>query len=614
MKKKIVSVALTLAMAAGTLSNLGVTAYAAKTVEIPEPKAAYDFSYNFEELAEKYPGFSVVENDAAPVLVEDESMGQVLQLKKAIIENRVFVKKADGTETAYIESEDTQYSQIDIANPYQGLDYLKEYEPYEDVDQKIYRNCSQPYWKEGITISYWIKTPAGEDGFGLNSNVVGFESDRFQAQADDYAKHLCTVKFDLEYNSMTDAEREATGNANVIRCGVLPGSDFYFEYESEEEYLGGPMYYYDSSNKFMGRIYWMNKFFKEGHYRDSSGKIVTAGQAGRYAEWVEAPRFGDTEDDHDPGNSAMRYTWTHSEMWLDASSSFFFENDSENVNKQLNPNHVTSYDTRVGVMHNDSFNINSWKGASTVAEADDKGMAGPSPVTAPDEWHMVTCVIQNDWVLYYLDGEEIDIEEYYSSFGTNGLAEPSGNYKPWKRFNKGTGSRYGYGSNKTVTYWCYYGNYVAPTMMEWIIKDCVTASIGGGNTAGDGYLMMADTDEIQLKNVIFYDKILDEDQIEFLYENPQYYSKGSGDTDPTPGPSDDPIVEVLLGDTDLDGDIDATDALCVLQHAASLKTLEGDALANADVDADGKINATDALNILKYAAKVIDAFTPVAAE
>ena len=612
MKKKIISIALSLAVAATTFSSLSVVAFAKDEVEIPEAAAVYDFSYNFEELAEQDPGFSVVENGAKPELVQDEEMGQVLKLNKAVIGERKFATK-NGEVTGYLISDESEYSQIDISNPFEGKEFLKEYEPWEDVETTVYRSKVQPKWKEGITITYWIKTPAGEDGYGLNSNVVGFTSNRFQMQSDDYAKYLCTVKYDIDCKKLTDEEKEFLG-PHVVRAGVNIDSDFYFEYATEELYGDKPIYLEpkdhavdgtDPNNldDHMGKTYWMNKNFVEGVIKTSDGKVISAGGDGRYADWCEAPTLGDTADDHDCGDSRIRYAWTYSEMWLDASSSFYFENDSENVNKQLNKNLIDSYDTYVGMQHGDSFNINSWKLKSTVAEADAEGLAADSPVTQPDEWHMVTCVIENDWVTYYLDDEEIEMEDCYGSYGWNGYAETLGNYKPWKRFNKGTGSRYGYGTERKITYWCYYGNFCAPTMMEWIIMDCVNAKIGGGNVAGDGYGMYADTDEVQIKNVVFYDKKLTDDQIEFLYENPYYYDKKN-----QPVESDG-----LLGDVDLNEAIDASDALLVLKHAVKLTTLTDQPAVNADVNVDAAIDANDALEILKYAAGLISEFTPAEA-
>ena len=64
--------------------------------------------------------------------------------------------------------------------------------------------------------------------------------------------------------------------------------------------------------------------------------------------------------------------------------------------------------------------------------------------------------------------------------------------------------------------------------------------------------------------------------------------------------------QINLGDVDGDGNIDATDALAVLKHAAKLKILTE--LTIADVTNDNNVDAADALMILKYAAKIIDGF------
>ncbi len=65
---------------------------------------------------------------------------------------------------------------------------------------------------------------------------------------------------------------------------------------------------------------------------------------------------------------------------------------------------------------------------------------------------------------------------------------------------------------------------------------------------------------------------------------------------------------VKAGDVNQDGNIDASDALLILKHAARMETLEGDALKAADVNTDTSVNSTDALDVLKYAAHLIDHF------
>ncbi|MBO4879895.1 MAG: dockerin type I repeat-containing protein [Clostridia bacterium] len=60
----------------------------------------------------------------------------------------------------------------------------------------------------------------------------------------------------------------------------------------------------------------------------------------------------------------------------------------------------------------------------------------------------------------------------------------------------------------------------------------------------------------------------------------------------------------LLGDTDLNGTVNVTDALLTLRHSMQAALLEGDALVVADFDMSGAVNVTDALLILRYSMHV----------
>ncbi len=66
--------------------------------------------------------------------------------------------------------------------------------------------------------------------------------------------------------------------------------------------------------------------------------------------------------------------------------------------------------------------------------------------------------------------------------------------------------------------------------------------------------------------------------------------------------------EYKYGDADLSGTVNVKDATTIQKHAASLLTLEGQALAQADVTADGTVNVKDATAIQKLVAGIITTF------
>lgn len=117
-------------------------------------------------------------------------------------------------------------------------------------------------------------------------------------------------------------------------------------------------------------------------------------------------------------------------------------------------------------------------------------------------------------------------------------------------------------------------------------------------------------------NVEMYLNELMNDPLVWINENQKPTPTKSPTVTPlaTLSPADTPEVtctafpEIVLGDVNNDGSIDANDALSVLKHVAKLKILEDNALIAANVNNDGIITANDALEILKYAARLIDSF------
>jgi subtilisin family serine protease len=79
------------------------------------------------------------------------------------------------------------------------------------------------------------------------------------------------------------------------------------------------------------------------------------------------------------------------------------------------------------------------------------------------------------------------------------------------------------------------------------------------------------------------------DDVELIYVNP-------------------PEPQYLLGDCDLNGTVNVTDAVLALRHSMGLITLEGNAFLAGDVDLNGTVNVTDSLMIMRYAMGLITEF------
>ena len=70
---------------------------------------------------------------------------------------------------------------------------------------------------------------------------------------------------------------------------------------------------------------------------------------------------------------------------------------------------------------------------------------------------------------------------------------------------------------------------------------------------------------------------------------------------------EEPVIGIL-GDVDLDGDVDVEDAILALRYAMGLIELTDEQLIQADVDGSGPINLVDATLILRFALGLIDEF------
>lgn len=187
------------------------------------------------------------------------------------------------------------------------------------------------------------------------------------------------------------------------------------------------------------------------------------------------------------------------------------------------------------------------------------------------DWHLYTMVVTNKEIKYYVDGVKLDdvsidrgprfFDGYYQK--TRDIADNNATY----------GGAGNHGATALLTFLTYedtsmYVAYINQNKSASTYQQCTDAYFG---------------------EIACYDAALTDEQVASIYnEQIEKY----------------PEVTVTLGDVNADAQINARDALAVLQHAAKITTLEGDAAIAADTNKDGKINSTDALAILKHAANI----------
>jgi len=68
------------------------------------------------------------------------------------------------------------------------------------------------------------------------------------------------------------------------------------------------------------------------------------------------------------------------------------------------------------------------------------------------------------------------------------------------------------------------------------------------------------------------------------------------------------VGDFIYGDVDMNGEVNAIDAMLVLQYDVELINGENFDFMAADVDGDGEVNAIDAMLILQYDVELIESF------
>ncbi len=634
----VTAVALSAAMAVtGFAFAAPVTANAAdEAVSVPKPFWSVDFNNGWKDL-ESDPNFKVVDNAAKPTIAPDEYDGkdiQVLELGKTT-GSEVTGKDYAGN-NLFFGWEDN--STIQLSNPFASLgeDFYNEYEYYMDSGKgqfgvaggmktkKYLQSREQPVWEKGATINYWIKVPAAEQPddngrtVGIQSSIMTWTLEDVQFQSDDYAKYLTCHYFDELYEKL-----DKTVDYN--ESGVPKDNPYYFEWKRDEN--GDVIYYKDLSGYYgpcygteseiasnCGAWYWFNPNYEQG-FSGAPGQYKWKSNEPNYYRmgYNILPVYNKETDSWDltPENewgvkTQVRAGKTFGFLQIDSDSSIAWVNDD---NRAAEVSNRDTNGVRQGLQNGDCFFMNSWQNSATITSDTKTATAqsatdlanspyyvktGADPddeeypvfdVEGPDNWHMVTLTLQNDWVEFYLDGKMVDVRYRYSSRGAASIDST----ESFKRFNKGSGMRYGLGAEKGMGNIAY-GNFVCRLFMDWLTNPDTKFNIGGVVvTNGDSaqYNMQVKTDKVKIAKMAFYSEVMDDAQIAAVYDKGMLATDG------------------VKGDIDGNGTVDTQDALAILKHVVKIAPLDATTEAAADLDGSGAVDTQDALTVLKFVVKLI---------
>ena len=445
------------------------------------------------------------------------------------------------------------HSAMYIKNPFAGMDLSET--PAKDSD-------GRPVWTKGVSISYWVKAPVydlsqeqQDNGVLKNDSILlTFQNDgpdgngTLQYQDDDLIKYeACEAANAIlkdgkesyvgEYSGdtytaadfslgtaydLTDQKNDRDpSNDQVYHCFKDYGKLIRFNPDypatpSEKYYFEDP----DSSTKFRG----------------PDGKMTGVTEIGQNLNTTAYNTL-----DVDKGSMVKR-SHVHGSLTIAASNSFAFKEDHyamkqvadeatgkpKNVviqgSKEENPN--TAEYKNGEYQEGKHYNMLAFQGDGYVLDetgtkTDENGQEVPDT-----EWHYVTCVIMNDWVDFYVDGEKIDGEREWKYSPTAGIGFDS--RIAGKRFNYGYGLRGATWGLKGADDWNKNGtanpspaNKMDQPMLNWISNENTKLMIGGEGTANLGLdgQKIGTADGALLDDISFYGEPLTADQAAALYDS-----------------------------------------------------------------------------------------------
>ncbi len=364
-------------------------------------------------------------------------------------------QKGDGTNASY-----------EIANPFAGMDLSETPNIVDGV----------PAWEKGVTISYWVYTSnLVEDAAVLNFNLA---DNRQMSNWDEWKYNVCKAydKSDDKY-SMGESETYLDKDGN--KYTVLKG---YGEYVCfNPDYPEAGCYYADKDN---GVI----PVYLKGKDKDKEENWTYIRHIGKGQYEGYSKRF----DEKGGEDSLISEAEIDGSLSLYASGSVGYRQDN-GTGKELNPN-LPGYGEIAPIQVYNQFYY--W-GNGGQYQLDDSELKTPT-MAEGGKWHFVVAIIKNDYIQYYMDGQEITIE--YLNWWEDSATDEN---VAGASFNLGYGMSKRYRSRRPSQIWT-----TGMTILDFISNPNTVLTVGGtGFGAKDlGQDAIGTPRGVQVKEITFYDQ------------------------------------------------------------------------------------------------------------
>lgn len=643
--KRIAATAMAMTLAVPTTFCMKAVTVEASVLD--DALVTYDFEAGTDALTREgetslklVDGKPVIENGeyvkeastALPEVVEEEGT-KVLEFKNSQKVDKYEKTESDELDAKYpvgslIQLKGRVGGRVKVDNPFKGMTFEGE--------------------NAGATISYWVKVPLVKDETvkddsgnyidrGANSTTVVFNNaDRVVKQKDDYAKHLACVAYDTaaekndtealkDYDMGTqEIMKDAEGNAYVVYRNYGKLLRFNRNYPSQAA-SAEAVKAATGTGKAMDGGWYIPSEISASQAKD--GKIdVTAADGTKY-KISSLQNAGSTtpdssqydlfrysyaaETDFEKGvssKSKIREESIRGSLQISTDNDFGFREDDYRTESYTGEDGLPKSKAVGGAVitnpnSEDYNNYQDFEGSNQLFFDGDERVTSVDE-DAPEKWHYVTVVMQNDWVVTYVDGVAADPEtEYFYCKDVPGLSSSDRDFKDLnagKMFNKGKGLRAPFSKQPTnVSEWPVNGtasaspaNSLGITMLDWLADQNTEMYFGGTSFCAEMLTQSYGTKEgVKMDDISFWGTALTEDEAVELYEEVA-----------------DKFQTTVLGDVDGNGKVELADASLALKCALRIEELSGAKAAAADVNKSGSVDLEDAQKILKVALKIDSGF------